>query len=304
MSESIRKWLLWGSLIAILISAGIIFVLSLGSPSDTKIKYIDISTVVITLSVIDIIVYFSLRFHASKLLNIISKISVYLFPFFILVFFLLINFSDYNLLSIMGLIVAIISAVLSIINLFILRELGEIKSIIFLLFSIILSFVLLRISSIQGNLLDVAFGMFAFLTVATGAGMYMYGIRCLVQIEKNVYLKVVSFITCSLIAFASVLTILKTQDMEVGEIEFFYFIPAVILTVIVLFSLPISGIIMWSFQHKKIMKKIMITWVFFFLVFSLSTVFPDLFKKIVFIERQQEQEFWMNDYNIQDKNGL
>jgi hypothetical protein len=302
MSAPMKKWLIWGSLIIILLSIGLITLLSISKASELRYTLMDLSVILIVLSVINLIVYYSLKYRKERLLGILTRIFLYIFPVFIVAFLLFLNLDD--LVSIIFGIISIITSVLALINLFILRESGEAKGIIILLFSIIVFFVLYRILGLKNSLSDILSGMFVFFTLVVGTGMYMYGIRCLLEIEKNTYLKVVSFLACAFIAFASVLTIMKIQETEIGEIEFFYSIPAVILTLIVLFSLPVSGYISWNHLHKRILRKVMITWVFFLFVFSVSLVFPDMFKKIVFMERKQKQEFWMNDYKIVDKNGL
>jgi hypothetical protein len=94
------------------------------------------------------------------------------------------------------------------------------------------------------------------------------------------------------------------QSEKVDVLEIIYFIPALIITLIVLFSLPFSGYIHWNTMHKRILRKIMISWVFFLLTFSIGFVFPDLFKQIVFKEKKPTYDFLMKDYVLKNKNGL
>jgi len=190
------------------------------------------------------------------------------------------------------------------INIFILKEAGETKSILILLFFIVISFIILRISILQKILPGFDFMFFLFLTISTGCGMLIFGFRCLFELEKNSYLKIISFIACILIAYGSIVFAAKMQSEKVDLLEIVYFIPAFIITLIVLFSLPFSGYINWKPLHKQILRKIMISWVFFLLVFSISFVFPDLFKQIVFKEKKPTYDFQMKDYELMNKNGL
>jgi hypothetical protein len=132
----------------------------------------------------------------------------------------------------------------------------------------------------------------------------MFGFRCIFFIEKNGYLKTVSFISCTLTSFGSLFFLLKIQGEKIENLELFYFIPAFLMTLVVLLSLPISGYIQWSSVHKRILKKVAISCVFFLIIFSIRFVYPDFFKQVIFKQDKEFPEFFLNDYNIPDKNGL
>jgi hypothetical protein len=134
--------------------------------------------------------------------------------------------------------------------------------------------------------------------------MYLFGVSCLFKVEKNPYLKIVSYLAGLFIAFGSLLFALIMSSERVHILELIYFIPAILLTLIVLLSLPVSGYINWSSLHKKILKKIMISWLFFFLIFSVRFVFPEYFRIIEIKNYYPGYNFDMEDYDLQNKNGL
>ncbi|MBK7134627.1 MAG: hypothetical protein IPH69_17965 [Bacteroidales bacterium] len=172
----------------------------------------------------------------------------------------------------------------------------------------LLSFLtMLGSSGPYNNLIDTIYPIlipFLLITLLTGSGMLLYGFRCLFQIKKNHYLKYISLIACVVIAYGSYVFASKMTGEGVPVLELIYFVPAFLLTLIVLFSLPFSGYIHWITLHKRILKKIMIPWIFFFIVFSVSIVSPDLIRKIITKEDKKKIEFRMNDYEVKNKNGL
>jgi hypothetical protein len=193
---------------------------------------------------------------------------------------------------------------LATINIFILRESGESTSVLILISLISISFVIQRFSTLQDDIVDFSFTFFLLITLLTGSGMLLYGFRCLLQIKKNLYLKYISLIACLVIAYGSYVFASKMTGEGVPFLELIYFVPAFLLTLVVLFSLPFSGYIHWIYLHKRILKKIMIPWIFFFIVFSVSIVSPDLIRKIITREDNKTIEFRMNDYELKNKNGL
>jgi hypothetical protein len=132
----------------------------------------------------------------------------------------------------------------------------------------------------------------------------MYGLRCILIIEKNSYLKSVSFSACILTAFGSFLFLLKLEGEKIDILELVYIIPALLLTLIVLLSLPVSGYIQWSLLHKRILKKIALTSIFFLLIFSFRFLYPDFFKQLILKPAKEYPEFYLEDYKLPDKNGL
>jgi hypothetical protein len=303
MRESGKKYLLWSTIILLLLSiAGIAF--SLLFPSGAYDIFLYIGLPGLFLSLIALTLLISLKYHDRKWLSFVSRVSTFLFPLFIFIFYLITRYIQFDGMGIFCSFVIFEFMLVALFNIFIFREIGEIKGILILLLFIIVSFIILRISFLQARLPDFDVICFVLLTGSTGCGMLMYGFRCLFRVEKNFYLKIVSFMSCLLIAFGSIVFVAKMQSARVAVLELIYFIPAFLMTLIVLFSLPLSGYIHWSEQHKRILKKIMISWIFFLLIFSISFVFPDTFKKIVFKGVKPKFEFRMDDYELKDKNGL
>jgi hypothetical protein len=192
-------------------------------------------------------------------------------------------------------------ALLTSIYIFIIRYPDELKGILALLLLIIICVVWSRLKFSISIVEDLLLPGFILLTAA---GIYMLGVRCLFIIEKNRYLKVISYIACTLTAFGCFVFMLKMQGNEFSIMELIYFIPAFLLTLIVLLSLPVSGYVTWTSLQKRILKKIAIAWVFFLIIFSVRYIYPDLFNSMIFRQKPEPPEFWLEDYNVPNNNGL
>ena len=303
MSESARKWMLWGNLITLIIAVAGLIYLSIITYTRIIGDYQIICLIVLILAGLNLIIMFSIRYHDRKWLKRISKNSVYLLPVVSIVFYFLLDLIDSSAIWIGIFVVCliIILILLDLIYIFILREAGDIKGILVLLIFIVISIVMQRFDFSLSAIEDLFLPGFV---VLTAAGMYMFGFRCLFMVEKNGYLKSVAFLACTLTAFGSFLFLLRTQGETIDILELVYIVPAFLLTMIVLLSLPISGYIHWSLLHKRILKKIVYTSVFFLLIFSFRYLYPDFFKQIVLKQEKEIPEFNLNDYKIPDKNGL
>jgi hypothetical protein len=303
MSESVRKWMLWGNLITFCIAVAGLIYLSIIPYTRIIGDYQIICLIVLILAGLNLIIMFSIRYHDRKWLKRISKNSVYLLPVVSIVFYFLLDLIDSSAIwiGIFVICLIIILILLDLIYIFILREAGDIKGILVLLIFIVISIVMQRFDFSLSAIEDLFLPGFV---VLTAAGMYMFGLRCLFMVEKNGYLKSVAFLACTLTAFGSFLFLLRTQGETIDILELVYIVPAFLLTMIVLLSLPISGYIHWSLLHKRILKKIVYTSVFFLLIFSFRYLYPDFFKQIVLKQEKEIPEFNLNDYKIPDKNGL
>jgi len=303
MSQSVRKWMLWGNLITLIIAVAGLIYLSIITYTRIIGDYQIICLIVLILAGLNLIIMFSIRYHDRKWLKRISKNSVYLLPVVSIVFYFLLDLIDSSAIWIGIFVVCliIILILLDLIYIFILREAGDIKGILVLLIFIVISIVMQRFDFSLSAIEDLFLPGFV---VLTAAGMYMFGLRCLFMVEKNGYLKSVAFLACTLTAFGSFLFLLRTQGETIDILELVYIVPAFLLTMIVLLSLPISGYIHWSLLHKRILKKIVYTSVFFLLIFSFRYLYPDFFKQIVLKQEKEIPEFNLNDYKIPDKNGL
>jgi hypothetical protein len=311
MSESGKKWLLWGSVIALLFSVTeVIYSIFSGSQINDIYGYIGVP--LLFLSGLNLITLFSLKYSERKWLRNIARFSLYALILTLIAGYLLndyINTFPFNtpikiFLIVLFFTLVFLSCLFTPIYIFLLKEAGEIKDVLVLLLLIVISLVLVRIFFYNTDIGEYLFGAFMALTILTGCGIYMYGVRCLLKVEKNRYLKIVSYLACLFIAFGSIVFAAIMSSEGVYALELIYFIPAILLTLTVLLSLPISGYVNWTSLHKKILKKIMISWLFFFLIFSVRFIFPEYFKIFEYKADQPSYQFDMKDYELQNKNGL
>lgn len=295
-----KKWLLWGSLITFLISIGGVIYTSTIPFSRILDRIQTAIAVVLVLSILNLLFLLADRYRNKIRFRNAFRILSYFLPVLILLLFsidlkwLSINSDHLYGILIFGILLFIAIAT---IYLFVLNETNLITGIIVILFYIISSLVLKRI-----NLGDPETHLeFGFIMI--GCGMYLFGLKCIFIIEKNRFLKSVSFFACLLIYFGSLLMI-SLSSTYVTTTIIIYSISIFLLTLIVLLTLPLSGYIEWSSLHKSILKKILIPWIFFLVVISIRFVFPDL-NSLFFRENQGEfQEFIMDDYPVINKNGL
>ncbi len=300
MSERGKKWLLWGSVIAFLFSVTVVIYAGfLETPSDIY-TYIGIPTLI--LSGLNLIALFSLRYSEHKWLRNIAGVSLYILLFSIFGYYLVYDNlipTDTNFkifLEVLFIILISLSCLFVLINIFLLKEAGKIIGLMVLLLLIVISLILQRFFLTNIRTGEYFFTAFIVLTLLTGCGMYLFGVSCLFKVEKNPYLKIVSYLAGLFIAFGSLIFALIMSSERVHILELIYFIPAILLTLIVLLSLPVSGYINWTSLHKKILKKIMISWLFFFLTFSVRFVFPEYFRKIEIKNYYPGYHFDMKDY--------
>jgi hypothetical protein len=136
-----------------------------------------------------------------------------------------------------------------------------------------------------------------------GFGMYLFGLRCLIAIEKNRFLKIASFIACLVIFFGS-FSMLFFFSTEADITVIIYSISVFVITLVVLLSIPVAGYINWDLMHKKILKKILIPWIFFLLIISVRFIFPDLNELFFHVKEEPIPEFSLYDYAIKNFNGL
>jgi hypothetical protein len=308
MTKHSKKWLLWGSVIAFIFSVPVVIYASFFETTSDIYTYIGTPTLI--LSVLNFIALFSLRYSERKWLRNIAGFSLYMLLFSISGFYLLYD----NIIStethfkiflvVLFIILIILSCLFVLINIFLLKEAGKIIDLMVLLLLIVISLIFQRFFLTNNRTGEYFFTAFVILTLLTGCGMYLFGVSCLYKVEKNPYLKIVSFLAGLFIAFGSLLFALIMSSERVRILELIYFIPAILLTLIVLLSLPVSGYINWTSLHKKILKKIMISWLFFFLTFSVRFVFPEYFRIIEIKNYNPGYHFDMKDYELQNKNGL
>jgi len=300
MSELCKKWLLWGSLIILLLSIGGLVFTSIIPFSDT-VDIIQMTIVlVLILSILNLMFLLANKYQNRNGFRKTIRILSYFLPVLLLLLFSF-DFKwlsiDSDLLFVVCLSGIFILIPVTMMYLFVLNDTKVIMGIIVILFYIIIGLVLRRL-----NWGDPEYYLITgFLMI--GSGMYCFGLKSILIIEKNRFLKTVSFIACLLIYFGGFI-MMYSSFTYANTIVIVYSISIFLLTLIVLLSLPVSGYVQWISLHKSILKKILIPWVFFLLIISIRFVFPEL-NSLFFREKQGHyQEFIMYDYPVTNKNGL
>lgn len=151
---------------------------------------------------------------------------------------------------------------------------------------------------------SVILGLFCALIAA---GMVIYFFNCLFTITNNRYLRLTSTTASVLIALGYLSFLFKYNHWPGANllISSFY-LPMVVLTIIVLLTLPRSGFISWKKRQKDVItKKLIVLWLFLLLMGSLRYILPTATFNAVFIDEvRQYHEFDMRDYEPALKNGL
>ncbi len=300
MSKSAKRWLLWGSIIILLLSAGAL-TYSFFIPFTDTVDFIQVSLVcIIILSILNLVFLLANRYSARNgFRKAIRLLSLFLPVLIIIVFIFEASWFPLvpDLLYGTCLSLIFILLVITSMYLFIIDDTKAVIGIALILIYIIVTLILKRI-----NIGDMESHMvFSFLMI--GCGMYLFGLKALFSVEKNPFLKIVSFITCLFILFGSLLMFYFSMTGS-GTLLIIYSVFMFLITIIVLLSLPVAGYVRWSLLHKNILKKILIPWIFFLMLISIRFAFPDLNSLFFREERQKIQEFRMHDYPVINKNGL
>jgi hypothetical protein len=138
------------------------------------------------------------------------------------------------------------------------------------------------------------------------AGSFLFSIRLLLTVKKNPYLKWIGFISSLLICIATLSVIFKYQHwVGTGILIQASLIPIILLTIIVLLTLPSSGFIQWSTEHKHILtRRLLIPWVYFLILISLNLLLPPAISRNIFEDEIRKVEpFEMRDYPIHPETG-
>jgi hypothetical protein len=232
----------------------------------------------------------------------ISKYVTYAYPLLFTASGFIIWISNTNsifIVVIMSVFLLVIT-ILAVLHLFIFSNPGGISSNIIFILLIIFCVVLKRFHIMfSGPFLITSISLFAF-------GTFMYGVRCLYISEKNRFLKYASFLGSFVITLFLMSIMWKFQHWWGND--FLVACSMVLLvagTIIILLTLPSSGYLDWSIIHKKILKRLIIPWIFIFTLFIIRYLLPELdsilwTKQIV----KTKEGFGMIDYKIDVKNNL
>jgi hypothetical protein len=128
MTGHSKKWLLWGSVIAFLLSVSVVLYASFVEPASEIYAYISIPTLI--LSGLNLIALLSMRYSESKWLRNIAGISLIILLFSIFGYYLLYdnlirtgtNFKIF--LEVLFIILISLSCLFTLINIFLLKEAG------------------------------------------------------------------------------------------------------------------------------------------------------------------------------------
>jgi hypothetical protein len=305
MSESVKKWLLWGSSIILFFSIVGVIIVNTSSISYTTVVEAIIQMIIgplLVMSLLNLIFLIANKYQNRNGFRKAVKISTYLFLAFVISIFILIIIKWLFYYTVYGLTVVVVigSFILmpfTLIHIFLFNEIKSTRGIVLILLYILISLVLKRLSGWSSEVLvRTSF-------IMMGCGMYLFGLRCLFKIEKNRFLKIVSILACVFINLGCFEMIgLSATYADITLIIFS--ISVFLITLIILLSLPVSGYIQWNSLHKKLYRKILVPWVFLMLLVTARFIFPEL-NMFLFKEKdEQYQEFYMWDYEIINKNGL
>ena len=126
-------------------------------------------------------------------------------------------------------------------------------------------------------------------------------------IKMNRYLLIVNTICYSILTFISFGTIFKLQHWPGGNTLLnISIIPMIIITLIVLITLPGSKFMEWSKEHKALLSRtILIPWIFFLIFISTQFLLPEKTRQMIFSKDASVQvPFGLRDYQPENKNGL
>lgn len=137
-------------------------------------------------------------------------------------------------------------------------------------------------------------------------GLIMLAIKSIVTIQKNRYLSIVMFICLIILSVIITGIMLKWQRWPGGDLLMNCgSILMIVVSLIVLLTLPNSGFIKWSKHHKDILlKTLVLPWVFFLVFTSFRYLLPDkTYLKIFYSDATTDIRFNMNDYPIDNQKG-
>jgi len=241
-------------------------------------------------SVMSLFTVISIKYGANRKFRIVSWISMLLLLLIIIIALVLPNFDSLRLFSLGFPIVLLIASLY-----FIIYQNRKLLRISILLCLLIVAFVMKRQGTFAGMIAIIfAAGIF-------GIGLFMLAIRSIVTIQKNRYLSIVMFSCLFILCIINTGIILKWQNWTGGDLFMnFGSILMILVSMIVLITLPNSGFIKWSKQHKDLLlKTLVVPWVFFLVLTSMVHLLPEkTFKKIFDAETTTEIRFNMHDYEI------
>ena len=139
------------------------------------------------------------------------------------------------------------------------------------------------------------------------SGSFLLGIKTLLTLKGNLYLRILGTVCSLLITIGSLGIMFKFQHWPGGD--FFRHmgtIPMIVATMFIMITLPNSGFINWKKEQRQILtRKILIPWVFLLIFLALKLLLPmHVLKKIFEKDLTTLEPFNMFPYKIEMTDGL
>ncbi|MCX6328437.1 MAG: hypothetical protein NTZ85_02830 [Bacteroidia bacterium] len=256
-------------------------------------------SIIVGFSLLAIVTSFAFIHEEKTWIKKTAKYAYISFPVLIIVLIAAFIF-DYSVLAdIVGLILIIVSTLLTI-DIFVYKDAKAFTLLIILVSLDIISLVIKRYPILFIGLI------ISLCNYLLSAGIFIYGIRCLYLAGKNKYLKYVTFIFSCVVASSCLSLLYKTQHWPGGNILLYTGqISLVLVTLFVLLTLTSSGFIDWQPLHKKILMRLLVPWTLLFFLFILRFLLPEVNRIIWSPDKSVNQYgFYMKDYDPVIKNGL
>ncbi len=232
-----------------------------------------------------------------------AKYSLLLIPFFVFAVVYLTLTADLTAVVWILISVLILLTILTLIHLFLYtNSISLTATIVLLIFSVVGIFFKRNHWPLAGTIIVCS----SFLM---SAGSFMFGIRCLYLAEKNSYFRNVTFLGSFALSVAFLGQLFKMQHWAgAGGLLIVGFAGLILGTLYILLTLHSSGFIDWQPLYKKIFRRILIPWIFIFLLYISRFMVPEL-NTLIFspgsaVKTQKlisPYGFGMKDYSIEDK---
>jgi hypothetical protein len=292
----------------LIISSGVV-VISLGTLITGLILGIEGAIIFPALTLIfsccSIITIYALKIKDKNWARKSAKYSMFLLPV-VVAAAVYVNFTGgLNILAIILYFFVLVLAILTMIHLFLYTDAISLTGVILLLLFIITGIFFKRQHWPMAGVIIT--GSSFLLSV----GSFVFGIRCLFLSERINYFRNVSFYGSCALSLAILGLAFKMQHwMGAGVLVIIGLISLILGTLYILITLSSSGFIDWQPFHKKILRRILIPWAFFFFLMVSRFMVPELNALIWTPDARKIEKttpaygFGMRDYKIEDKNGV
>jgi len=139
------------------------------------------------------------------------------------------------------------------------------------------------------------------------SGSFMLGIKTLLMLKENLYLRILGTLCFLLITINSLCIMFKYQHWQGGDLfGHMSLIPMIVATMFIMITLPNSGFINWKKEQRQILtRKILIPWVFLLVFMALRLLLPmNIQKKIFEKDLTTFEPFNMFPYKIEMKDDI